>query len=280
MVAPQTPTNVTTRTTLALVPLTTPITVIHVRPTTSTLQRLYHLKILFLSSGSVLAADRVRPNENSVNIKTLSLGGYTSILRQSFRSIMDFNFSFFDENNQLFDYNFPLNTIIPNQFGAFKILQNSMLIMAQNESSTIWNLVPKILSFNNHGQEGSNNLTINYTEIDIIFYEPVSLEDVKLSIYQIFSQGDTLGQVFNSKNCNLQCTVRGNIVIINKWNAQYSIQMSNNFVKGSAYNESYLGINSYAWTFQTGSFMIQDFTVFTELFKFFIDSESHLINID
>ncbi|KAF0527524.1 hypothetical protein F8M41_013573 [Gigaspora margarita] len=208
MIAPQIPTNVTTRTTPALVPLTTSITVLHVRPTTRTSQRLYHLKILFLSSGSVLAADRVRPNENSVNIKTLSLGGYTSILRQSFRSIMDFNFSFFDENNQLFDYNFPLNTIIPNQFGAFKILQNSTLLMAQNESSTVWNLVQKILSFNDHGQEDSNNLTINNTEIDIIFYDPVYLEDVKLPIYQILSQGDTLGQVFNSTNCNPQCIER------------------------------------------------------------------------
>ncbi|CAG8839342.1 16646_t:CDS:1, partial [Racocetra persica] len=66
----QIPTNTTISTsTLA------PVTTLPAQPTTSTMQGLYHLKIRFPSSGSVLAADNVAPNGNSANVRTLPLGG-------------------------------------------------------------------------------------------------------------------------------------------------------------------------------------------------------------
>ncbi|RIB26867.1 hypothetical protein C2G38_2162133 [Gigaspora rosea] len=65
-------TNISTAT---LVPLTISVTDLPARPTTSAMQGLYHLKIRFLSGGSVLEVDHVVSNEISRNIRTLPLGG-------------------------------------------------------------------------------------------------------------------------------------------------------------------------------------------------------------
>ncbi|CAG8811446.1 22585_t:CDS:1, partial [Cetraspora pellucida] len=85
---------------------------------------------------SVLAADQVALDENSVNVRTLPLGGYALISQHSSGSIIYFNFSLYNENNQLSDLKFPLNPIVSNSTGAFDILQNNMMLVAQNESST------------------------------------------------------------------------------------------------------------------------------------------------
>ncbi|CAG8632182.1 4974_t:CDS:10, partial [Racocetra persica] len=204
--------------------------------------------------------DNVAPNGNSANVRTLPLGGYALILQQSSGSTV-FNFSLYNENNQLSDYKFPLNPIISNLIGAFDILQNNTMLVAQNETSTAWNLIsiqlPLLSSYHAFPQKGSNNLTNNYNEINITFQDPVSFANGKLYIYQASSQSDILRQIINSKNCT-QCTTRDNVVTLNVYDStfnvpggQYYIQIDNNFVKNSIYDEAILGINSHVWTFHT-----------------------------
>ncbi|RIB26870.1 hypothetical protein C2G38_2138085 [Gigaspora rosea] len=239
----QAPNNITTVSTTTLIPLTISVTVLPARLTTSAMQGLYHLKLQVLSSGSVPKADHIISNEISGNIRTLPLGGYTSILQQPSGSVMNFSFRIFNESNQLFDYNIQMNPIITNLFGVFDIpvLQNNTMLVAQNESFTAWILVsiqpPALSSYKDSGygnfhvnttypQRGSNNLAINNNEINITFNVPVSLADGKLSIYQKFSQDDILRQP----------------------GAQYLILMDNNFVKSSDIME----IDPEVWIFQTG----------------------------
>ncbi|CAG8694844.1 12962_t:CDS:2, partial [Cetraspora pellucida] len=262
----------TTIPTTTLASLTTFVTTLPAQPTISTTQGLYHLKIRFLSSGSVLTADHVAPNENSANIRTLPLGGYALILQQQSGSIIYFNFSLYNENNQLSDYKFSMNPIITSSLGVFDILQNNTMLVAQNESSTALNLIsielPPLSSYNDIGygnfhvnatypQKGSHNLAINYNEINITFQSPVSFANGNLSIYQISIQGDILRQIINWKNCVL-CTIQDNVVKLNVYEStfnepdgQYYIQMDNNFVQNSIYDEAILGIDPYMWIFRT-----------------------------
>ncbi|KAF0561761.1 hypothetical protein F8M41_019380 [Gigaspora margarita] len=270
----QAPTNMTNISTATLIPLTISVTVLPARPTTSAMQGLYHLKIRFLSSGSVLEANRVVPNEISGNIRTMPHGGYTSILQQPSGSVINFSFSLFNEINQLFDYNIQMNPIITNLFGAFDILQNNTMLVAQNETFNALNLVsiqlPSFSSYKDSGygnfhvnttypQKGSNNLVINNNEINITFNVPISLADGKLFIYQKFSQSYILRQVINSKNCT-QCIALDNVLTLNVYDTtfnepgtQYSIHMDNNFVQNSIYDEAILGIDPDVWTFQTAN---------------------------
>ncbi|CAG8676643.1 29717_t:CDS:2, partial [Racocetra persica] len=104
-------------------------------------------------------------------------------------------------------------------------------------------------------QKGNNNLAVNYNEINFTFQEPVSFANGKLYIYQTSSQGNVLRQ--DPKTCT-ECTVLGNVVTLNVYDStfdesggEYYIQMDNNLVQNSIYNEAILGIDSYVWTFQT-----------------------------
>ncbi|KAF0552586.1 hypothetical protein F8M41_021652 [Gigaspora margarita] len=270
----QTPTNTTAITTTTLEPLTTPVTVPFAQPTTSTMQALFHLKIRFLSSGSVLTADQVATNENSVTARTLPPGGYALILQQPFKPIIYFNFSLYNESNQLVDYSFPINPIISNMFGAFDILKNNTMVVAQNEISTIWSLMSiqlpslSLYHYNGYGnfyvnttypRKDSDNLEVNCNKINITFQDPVSFADGNLSIYQISNQGDILRQIINSKNCN-NCIANDNAVTLfiydstfNVPGAKYYIQMDNKFVQNSIYDEAILGIDPYMWIFQTAN---------------------------
>ncbi|CAG8669951.1 5431_t:CDS:2 [Dentiscutata erythropus] len=231
-------------------------------------------KIRFLSDGALLAENQIIPYEYSSNIRNLPLGGYVIISRRPFESIIEFNFSLYNEKNQLFNYEFPPNPIISNSLGVFDILHNNTMLVAQNESSTTWNLLSiqlPSLSFRNdsnlplyvnatYPQNGSNNLTVNYNNtINITFQDPVSFANGKLYIYQPSSQGNILRQFVDSKTCT-QCTALGNVVTLNVYystfdepNGKYFIQMDYNFVQNSMYNEAILGIDQYVWTFQTAN---------------------------
>ncbi|CAG8598003.1 17806_t:CDS:2 [Gigaspora margarita] len=271
----QTPTNTTVITTTTLAPLTTPVTTPLARPTTSTIQVIYHLKIRFLSSGSVLTTDQVIPNENSATARILPLGGYALILQQPFQPFIYFNFSLYNESNQLVDYSFPINPIISNIFGAFDILQNNTMMVARNELSTIWSLVsiqlPSLSLYNYSGygnfhvnttypRKDSNNLEVNCNKINITFQDPVSFANGNLSIYQISNQVDILRQIINSKNCIDNCIAKDNVVTLdvydstfNEPGAKYYIQMDNKFVQNSIYDEAIMGIDPYIWIFQTAN---------------------------
>ncbi|CAG8721337.1 7520_t:CDS:2, partial [Cetraspora pellucida] len=225
-------TNTATISTTTLASLTISVTILPTQPTTSTTQGLYYLKIHFLSSGSVLAADQVAPNENSANVRTLPHGGL------------------YNENNQLFDLKFPLNPIVSNSTGTFDILQNNMMLVAQNESSTAWNLIsiqlPPFSPYNDSGygkihvkaaypRIGSNKLAINYNEINITFQDPVSLTNGNLYIYQMSSQGDILRQIINSKICTqCQCTTRDNIVTLYVYDSTFNVPVGDKSIRDSA----------------------------------------------
>ncbi|RIB26271.1 hypothetical protein C2G38_291319 [Gigaspora rosea] len=251
------------------------------------MQVLYHLKIRFLSSGSVLTANQVAPNENSVAARILPPGGYALILQQPFKPIIYFNFSLYNESNQLVDYSFPINPIISNMFGAFDILQNNTMMVAQNEFSTIWSLISiqlpslSLYNYNEYGnfhvdttypRKDSNNLEINCNKINITFHDPVSFADGNLSIYQISNQGDILRQIINSKNC-INCIAQDNVVTLdvydstfNEPGAKYYIQMDNKFVQNSIYDEAILGIDPYMWTFRTANVDISQSSSYAAIF--------------
>ncbi|CAG8438616.1 7852_t:CDS:2 [Scutellospora calospora] len=288
----QTPTNITTTFTTTTtppvgIPTAVPVTtVVPGQPITTYTTELFYVNIRFLSSGSLLSLDSIIPPPSSVtnvNIRTLPFGGYATLWRTATVLAANYNFSLFDENNQLSDYNFPINPIIANLVGAFDILQNNTMLVAQNESLNSWNilsiLMPKLSPYNDNGygnlhvgatyppnsppNELLNKISLNNKVINITFENPVTFGTGSL---KIFSMDGTLRQTLNIRNCDSsKCNATGNIVSLNVFdctfnepNGQYYIQMDNSFVLDAEYNEPLLGIDPNKWIFQTVTNQLQE----------------------
>ncbi|CAG8519858.1 7420_t:CDS:2, partial [Scutellospora calospora] len=234
----------------------------------------FYIKIRFLSSGSMLELVSVLNIISSPNIRTLPLGGYALISRQSYIGFTNFTFSLYDENSKLSNWIFPQQSITSNLVGSFDILQNNTMLVAQNETYNSWNLLsidlPSLSPYNDSGygnlhvnstspQRNSIDLALNTKMITIKFNDRVSLSNGNLAIYQKINQTNILRQTINSRACdNSNCTAIDKIVQLNildctfnEPGGQYFIQMDNNFVKSSDYGESLLGINPNIWTFKT-----------------------------
>ncbi|CAG8673613.1 36806_t:CDS:2 [Gigaspora margarita] len=248
---------------LTVVPVTTTISA---PPTTIT--NSFYLRIRFLLSGSVISLDPIFPpnNESLPNIRSLPLGGYAVINRATFGQILIF---LFNESNDLFNYNFL--PITSNFDGAFDILQNNSMLVALNETTTSWQIrsikLPPLSLYNAYPPKGSKNLTLNSNSISITYQDPTTLNKGNLYIYQSTINGSkTLRQLINTKSCNLGngCSVSGKVVTFkvldctfNDPNAQYYIELDNDFIKSSIYNEPILGIDPNMWNFNTVGGVIQ-----------------------
>ncbi|CAG8627461.1 33263_t:CDS:2 [Racocetra persica] len=208
-------------------------------------------QLRFLSSGSVLKLDPVLniSSNTTPNIKILPLGGYAVVLRTFIGQAVNFTFNLYDEDNRQYNH----APIISNLFGAFIILNNNTMIIAQSETTTSWRLfsidLPRLASYN----------ALNTEEISITFHDRVSFSfsDANLTIYQRINQTNIVRQLINAKICN-KCTASDKVITLgvfkctfNDPSGHYFIQMDNNFVKSSEYGEPMLGIDSDMWTFQT-----------------------------
>ncbi|CAG8547548.1 13900_t:CDS:2 [Dentiscutata erythropus] len=206
-----------TPTTTAAVPVTT--TVVTTTP--------FYISTRFLSAGSVLKLDPVfNISLNSVsNIRTLPLGGYALTSRTYYLQVINFTFDLYDEDNNLFNYNFPIKPITANLVGAFDILQNNTMIVALNETTSSWRLLsidlPKLAPYIDSGygnlhvnstypQKGFNNLSLNTEGISIMFNDRISFSftDANLTIHQIINKTDILRQSINSRTCNILGSLR------------------------------------------------------------------------
>ncbi|CAG8511212.1 25680_t:CDS:10 [Gigaspora margarita] len=241
-----------------VIPITTTVTT---PPTTITSSENFYLKIRFLSTGSVLALDPILPQNNGslTIVRTLPYGGYALIDRIISGFDINFAFELYDESNALANYNFPIRPLITNFNAVFDILPNNTMLVALSEATTTsWQILsvqlPSLSPYN-----GSKNLTLNANSINITNHDPIKLNKGNLYIYQSTINGSkTLRQLINTKSCNLGngCSVSGKVVTLkvldctfNDPNAQYYIEVDNDFIKSSIYNEPILGIDPNKWTF-------------------------------
>ncbi|CAG8736792.1 7641_t:CDS:2, partial [Racocetra persica] len=206
-------------------------------------------------------------------VKTLPFGGYALITRTANSGkTYDFAFDLYDEYDKLTDYNFPLKPIVGNAYGAFDILNNNKMIVAQNETTTSWSLlsieIPPLSHYNDTGYNnlhvnttypriGVSNLEVNSLRISITYQDSITLNDGNLYIYQNIGGTKMLRQLINASTCT-QCNVSGNVITIDVLSCTFSdpigsyyIEVDNNFIKSLEYNESILGIYPNIWTFKT-----------------------------
>ncbi|CAG8786665.1 24518_t:CDS:2, partial [Gigaspora margarita] len=262
-----------------VVPITTTITA---PPTTITNSEDFYVKMRFLSTGSVIAVDPMFPqNKGSLtNVRTLPYGGYALIDRIISGQNINYTFELYNESDASVNYDFPIRPLITNFNGAFDILQNNTMLVALNETTTYWKILsiqlPSLSPYNGSGSEygnlhvngayppkGFNSLELNSNYISITYQDSITFNDGSLKIYQKTSDGNkTLRQLINTKSCNLGngCNVSGNVVTLkvlgcafNNPNAQYYIEMDNNFIKSKVYNEPILGIDPDMWIFNTAN---------------------------
>ncbi|CAG8761994.1 14722_t:CDS:10, partial [Gigaspora margarita] len=228
------------------------------------------IKIRFLSTGSRLKLDSIF-NLTLTSLKTLPPGGFALISQQTaLNSTVNFTIHLYDEYSKPSTWEFPQQPIISNLASSYDILPNNTMLIAQNETTTTWNILsivlPNLGPFNDSGYgnlhvnstyppTGFNSLSLNSDMIYIIYKEPVSFSDGNLTIYQIINQNNVLRQRIGSKTC--QCTISGTVVKINISsytfnvpNGQYYIQIDDNFVK-TEYGEPMPGIQPKIWTFET-----------------------------
>ncbi|CAG8814565.1 24036_t:CDS:2, partial [Gigaspora margarita] len=236
--------------------------------TTSTSDNCY-VRTRFISSGTVLSLDLLSPSNNGsfTSIRTLPLGGYAAINNAS---NINFTLNLYNEDANLSSYNFPLKPITVNSKDAFDVLQNNTVLVAQNETTTSWNILlidlPKLSPYNNNGYgnlqvnktyppKNAKDIPLNINMINITFNVNVScsVSFGNLTIYQKINQTNIFRQFFNSINCT-----KSNIITLNVLNCtfndpggQYYIQMDNGFVLDEVYRESILGIAPNVWIFQT-----------------------------
>ncbi|CAG8564467.1 6782_t:CDS:10, partial [Scutellospora calospora] len=270
--------NVTTSTlfsptTTSAIQVITPVNVTTVNTTAppNITTKTFYIKIRFLSTGSVMTLNPIfNVSSINANIRTLPLGGYAFISRQPNAGIVTFNFSLYDEYNKLSNWPFPLQTITSNLVGAFDIIQNNSMLVAQNESGSTWNLLsinfPILAPYQDGGygnlqvnstypQRNSVNIPLNTGIINITFNDPVLLSDGNLTIYQIINQTNVPRQLIYSRICTIgNCMTSNNLVSLqvlpstfNDPGGSYYIQMGINFVMSAVYKEPLLGINPNIW---------------------------------
>ncbi|RIB17091.1 hypothetical protein C2G38_2089170 [Gigaspora rosea] len=275
-----TTTLVSTTTTAAVPILNTPVNITIVDNTVppNITQKSFDIKIRFLSTGSVISLNPIfNVTSNMIKIRTLPLGGYTYISQQPNGQIINFTFDIYNEVDQLYtNWTFPQFPIISNIFGAFDVLQNNTILVALNGSITTWSfyaidlpkLAPQIDNgygnlqiYSTYPSRNASDLPLNTDTINITFYNPISLSDGSLTIYQTINITKIPRLLINSRTCDaIKCIPSGTFlnlkVLTSTFNdpgGQYSIEIDNNFVKSSDYNEPILGIDPNIWNFQTNN---------------------------
>ncbi|CAG8559589.1 14234_t:CDS:2, partial [Cetraspora pellucida] len=272
--------NVTTTvvtTTVGAPPTVLPVTTTISAPSTTTTTRdISYVRIRFLSSGSVMSLDPISSKSNNTVqiIKTLPYGGYSIINRTYTVKSYSFYFDLYNETDYYqSDYNFPLKPIVGNMYGAYDILNNNKMLVVLNETITSWSFLlidlPPLSQYNETGygnlhvnatypKIGFSNLEVNTLRISITYQDPIALNDGNLYIYQNLGGNSILRLKVNARTCT-QCIVSGNVITIdvltctfNAPHGSYYIEVENNFIKSSEYNEPIMGIYPNIWNFTTG----------------------------
>ncbi|CAG8466406.1 24070_t:CDS:10 [Cetraspora pellucida] len=186
-----------------------------------------------------------------------------------------FNYTIYNEENTLL-YN--ASNIVANRFSQYDILKNNTMLIALNESSTSWRLLsinlPRLFDESDYGNFLVNSaipkqndiIPLNSSNILITFNQSTTLTNIangNLYIYQVTSPGNSnLRQKINSRTCDpSQCynindtTINLKVLTctFNNPGGKYYIQMDNNFVMATGFNEPLLGISPNKWTFQLAS---------------------------
>ncbi|CAG8477040.1 11747_t:CDS:10, partial [Cetraspora pellucida] len=278
-IATAVPNVTTTVVTTTVTPVGAPPTVLSVTTTisapstTTTTQNSFYVKIRFLSPGSVMSLDPIysKFNNSLPIIKTLPLGGYALITRQYTVKSFSFSFDLYNEYDQQSNYSFPLKSIVGNMYGAYDILNNNKMLVVLNETITSWSflLIDLPPQYNENGYRnlrvnttspkiGFSTLEVNTPWISITYHDPIALNDGNLYIYQNLGGNSILRLKVNARTCT-QCSVSGKVITIdvltctfNAPRGSYYIEVDNDFIKNSEYNEPIMGIYPNVWNFTTG----------------------------
>ncbi|CAG8655814.1 16800_t:CDS:2, partial [Racocetra fulgida] len=104
----------------------------------------YYIKLRFLSSGSVLSLSTLKVNtsQDDYIVTTLPYGGYalTTFNQSGDGLLLNFYLTFFDESDNPVRWEFSENSTSTNFAGAFNILNNNTLLLAQTEPTNSWRL--------------------------------------------------------------------------------------------------------------------------------------------
>ncbi|CAG8538250.1 13914_t:CDS:2, partial [Racocetra persica] len=240
----------------------------------------YYAKISFLSSGSVIEftpISRILPNLPNVTewvVSSLPYGGYLLLTQTVSPAGVNMYAYIFDEystTGQPWEFPEPLAS---NVAGAFEILPNNSLVVAQLESLNTWSFVVSDLpKFTKNKDNGYSNVRVDITNpkigdviptstqnITIRFYDPVELSSGNVTIFQTDNNhNDIIRQVVSGKNAGfcsisddgLTVTIKVLDSTFSKPNSLFYVKVDNNFVRSRAFKEPLIGIGERIWKFNT-----------------------------
>ncbi|RHZ82401.1 hypothetical protein Glove_109g261 [Diversispora epigaea] len=244
--------------------------------------RNYHVKLNFLSSGSVTEIISI-PLNSLPELPTISVGWYEASI--PYGGYIFYGY-FWDANMQNNAYGYYYNhsaknfiewelsepSVLSNR-GIFIILPNNTLLISQMEDFNAWSFwttdIPKFIDLNNdylNFQVNStippinDNISTLTNDITITYYEPVELSDGIISIYQIDNNGNNIIRQFvngikSSDFCSLSddgLTVTVKVIksTFSNPSSKFYVKVDSNFVRSKAYKESLMGIYN-VWKFNT-----------------------------
>ncbi|CAG8498268.1 hypothetical protein C2G38_2254183 [Gigaspora rosea] len=242
----------------------------------------FYIKIRFLSSGSVISLTTIQrlnpmPGILEYYVTALNYGGYILTTYTITGNNVFFYLYLFDESDQQVIWDLPEGQLT-NTAGAFDVLTNNTLLLAQLETPNSWSLLvndlPRFVGNQDHGYQNfqinssypeiNSTVPSNISSITITYYDQVDLSDGNITIYQIIDSDNTNIRQVVSGNNNQFCALSsdGKSVIVNvipsTFNSpgnQYFVQVDNNFVKSRSLKEPLLGITLRIWQFTIADVM-------------------------
>ncbi|CAG8711116.1 15217_t:CDS:2, partial [Gigaspora rosea] len=242
----------------------------------------YYIKIRFRSSGAVLSLTTIQrlnpmPGIFEYYVTTLNYGGFVLTTYTRIGSDIFFYLYLFNESDQQIIWDLPEGQHT-NTAGAFDILNNNTLLLAQLETPTSWSLLvnelPRFVGNRDHGYrnfqvnssypEINSTVPSNISSISISYFDQVVLSEGNISIYQIIDSDNVIIRQVVSGNNYQFCTLSSNGMIVtvnvisstfNNPGQQYYVQVDNNFVRSRLSKEPLLGIQLRIWQFSTVALM-------------------------
>ncbi|RIB22658.1 hypothetical protein C2G38_964091 [Gigaspora rosea] len=260
---------------------------ISVKLSTANNSSLEYMRVYFSTSGSVSKLDASNfPNVTNITsvweVRSMAFGGYILydvdqitgthyIYAYDEYNIQTPLFSTISQKQPNATNNFPVKY----NFGAKAIMNNNNTFLLPTfdikNSITSWSLLaiplPKVLEYHDHGygnlQIDQINPRINGTvdssteTLNITFFEPVYLSagptSGNITIYK--TSDNSIRQIISPTKdfCKISSdgkTININIIgsTFNQYKENYYVQMDNNFVKSSSYNEPLKGIADGVWS--------------------------------